>query len=309
MMKNPRRVSLLTALIAGLSPLAASAAEVRLSPNSNGGSGAMPSGYSSLYFNLNEGDWAEEIKLPANPQPGDEVLLTSESQRMARLDASNTSFKDLVYLPVGPGTHLSLSWDPVLNSWLALGGYSARFETQKPGMPELSIPMSGHPVTQVHDSGWKFTAINLPEAAPQGAQLAVSGRQRNDILVRSRSSVMVCAAAQACAYVFDFPTDQWHPRSGVVEISTSQVDLPVPNHRWTTVMVGSPAHDLQTPGMLRLPASGVDGDVYEVKNPSSDHFAYILADNTDLGDAVPVSSGVNTFYFDAGRRVWMHQVK
>lgn len=308
-MNNLRHLSLVAALLAGLSALGASAAEAHLSPNSNGGSGAMPSGYSALHFNLKEGDWAEEIKLPANPQPGDEVLLTSESNRMARLDASGTSFKDLVYLPVGPGTQLSLFWDPHLNSWLVLGGYSAQFETTKPGMPELSIPPSGYPVTQVDDSGWKFTAINLPDAAPQGAQLAISGRQLNDILVRSRTSVMVCAAAQACAYVFDFPTGRWHPRSGVVEISASQVDLLVPANRWTTVMVGSPAHDLQTPGMLRLPASGVDGDVYEVKNLSGDHFAYILADNTDLGDVVPLSSGVNTFYFDAGRRIWMHQAK
>ncbi len=308
-MKNLRRIYLLTALLYGSSPLAACAAEAHLSPNSNGGSGAMPSGYSALYFNLKDGDWAEEIKLPANPQPGDEVLLTSESNRMARLDASNTSFKDLVYLPVGPGAHLSLFWDPSVNSWLALGGYSARFVAQERGMPELSIPVSGHPVTQIHDSGWQFAAINLPDAAPQGAQLAVSGLQGNDLLVRSSSSVMVCAAARACAYVFDSPTGRWHPRSGVAEIRVSQVDLPVPTNRWTTVMVGSPAHDLQTPGMLRLPASGLDGDVYEVKNPSADHFAYILLDNTDLSDLVPVSSGVNTFYFDAGRRIWMHQPK
>ena len=306
-MNNLRHLSLVAALLAGLSPLAATAAEVHLSPNSNGGSGAMPSGYGTLYFNLKEGDWAEEITLPANPRSGDEVLLTSESNRMARLDTSGTSFKDLVYLPVGRGTSLWLFWDPSVNSWLVLGGHSAQFVQPQWGMPELSIPPSGAPVTQVHDSGWKFTAINLPDAAPQGAQLAVTSRQSNDILVRSGSSVMVCAAAQACAYVFDLPTGQWHPRSGVVEISASQVDLPAPTNRWTTVMVGSPADDLQTPGMLRLPASGVDGDVYQVKNPSGDHFAYILADNTDLGEVVPVSSGVNTFYFDAGRRIWMHQ--
>lgn len=308
-MKISRRTSLLAALLVCLAPAAASAAEAYLTPNKNGGSGIMPSGYSSLYFDLADGDWTDELTLPANPRSGDAVILRSGAAAPARLDAANTSFSDLEYLPVDAGTDVTFFWEPAAAGWLVLGGASSRIVLPTRGEPEMKIPASSHTVTQVHDNSWGYVALALPAQAPGGAQLAISGNQRNSIEVRDGNEVSTCPVKTACAYVFDAADRRWHARGGRAEIRTSQMDLPVPAHRWTRLVVGSPASDLDTPGLLRLPGAGTDGDIYQVDNPSGDHFAYILTDNTSLVEAVPVSGGTHTFRFDASQKAWMQQPK
>lgn len=308
-MKNLRRVPLAVALLVGLCPMAAIAAEARLSPNTNGGSGAMPSGYTDLYFDLADGDWTDQLALPANPRPGDMVLLTSHATAPARLDAANTAFSDLEYLSVDPGTHVAFFWDTAAQGWIALDGRSARLLQPAHGEREIIVPQSGHAITQLHDNGWGYTAVRLPVQAPGGAQLSISGSQRSDIQVRHNGDAMSCPAAMACAYVFDASERRWRARSGRTEITTAHVDLPAPTHRWTTLVVGSASEDMHTPSELRLPAAGVDGDIYQVSNSSGDHFAYILTDNTTLFEAAPVSSGPHTFRFDASRSTWVEQPK
>ncbi|WP_422351899.1 hypothetical protein [Stenotrophomonas sp. AR026] len=308
-MKNTRRAGLAVALLASLSPGMAWAAEAHLTPGSNGGSGAMPSGYSELHFDLAEGDWVDALTLPVNPRPGDTVILRSSAAAPARLDAANTTFSDLEYLPVDAGTRVAFFWDPAAAGWLVLGGWSARMMLPSRGEHEMAIPASSHALTQVHDNGWEFNALTLPAQAPGGAQLSISGNQRSNIELRDGNEKRICPAKTACAFVFNSADGRWHARTGRADVQTSQVDLPAPAHRWTRLVVGSPANDLATPGMLRLPGAGTDGDIYQVDNPSGDHFAYLLTDNSSLVEAVPVSSGPHTFRFDASQKTWIQQPK
>lgn len=308
-MKNSRCTSLLAALLVCLAPAVASAAEAHLTPSKNGGSGVMPSGYTNLYFDLDDGDWTDELMLPANPRSGDAVILRSGAAAPARLDAANTTFLDLEYLPIDAGTDVTFFWDPAAAGWLVLGGASSRIVVPVRGEREMTISTSSHSLTQVHDNSWGYVALTLPAKAPGGALLSISGNQRNSIELRDGNEVSTCPAKTACAYVFDASDRRWHARAGRADIQTSQVDLPTPAHRWTRLVVGSPASDLDTPGLLRLPGAGTDGDIYQVDNPSGDHFAYILTDNTSLFEAVPVSGGVHAFRFDASQKTWIQQPK
>lgn len=306
------RVSLLAALLAGLCPVAAVAAEARLSPNTNGGSGVMPSGYSKLYFQLSDGDWVAELKLPDAPADGDRVVLSSTATDPARLDPEGMSMASLAYVPIDGSSSIELRWNDWLKEWHLINARSSRVEvmTWAWGVAERVVASTDHPLTELYipfnSSG---RTLKLPQWAPSGALLSVNNYGDTDVTVRDDATTRSCGVRKRCAYVFDAGERRWHARNGRVEITTAQVDLPAPEHRWTTLAVGSPAEDMHTPAMLRLPGGGVEGDIYQVDNPSGDHFAYILTDNTTLFEAVPVSNGPHTFRFDAVRKTWVQQPK
>jgi len=54
----------------------AQAAEIQLSPNTNG-DGRLPSGYTKITFTMGNGNWAPSIVLPSTPTDGAQVLLST----------------------------------------------------------------------------------------------------------------------------------------------------------------------------------------------------------------------------------------
>ncbi|KGM22927.1 hypothetical protein [Stenotrophomonas maltophilia] len=303
-MKTTHRNTLLAALLVCLAPAAASATEAHMGPNSNGGSGAMPSGYTKLHFELGNGDWVSEVKLPANPRQGDVVVLSSWADWASKLDTANTSFANLLSMPIDSQTHIELRWSGARSSWYVIGGTSARLLTLHQS-GEATVPMSNHLMTDVFTSVSKqINAVNLPQWAPQGAQLAFTSGQANDVEMRDGSRRMSCAATQTCTYIFSDLDGKWHARVARLQFQPNQEDLPEPTARLMDVVVGSVAEDLTTPHVLRLPANAVDGDLYRLSNPSGDHFALLMADHSDLSIEIKLPTDGVTFKYDAATRTW-----
>lgn len=303
-MKNPRRTSLLAALLVCLAPAAASATEIHLTPRSNGGSGAMPSGYSKLHFNLADGDWVWDLKLPENPRPGDVVELSSRATWSSSLDTSKTTHADLLDLMINAETNIQLRWSNALQRWHMNGGESARRLTlHQEG--EATVPMSEHVLTDVFPSAMKtITRVNLPEWAPRLAQLSFINASANDVEVRSSGKRMACASSQICTYIFNDMDSAWHARAGYARIQPTEVALPEPTARVMEVVVGSAAFDTTTPKTLHLPAVALEGDVYTLSNPSGDHFTRLQQVNSDLSDFIALPSTGITFRYDAATRTW-----
>ncbi|HGM5876239.1 TPA: hypothetical protein ACKP4S_000708 [Stenotrophomonas maltophilia] len=308
-MKTTHRNSLLAALLACLAPAAASAGEAHLSPNTNGGSGAMPSGYSKLHFDLADGDWTRELMMPRNPRQNDRVVLTSGATYSSSLDLGGTTFADLLSLPITTGANIEFRWDGKLQKWYVQGGESARQVVLFKKL-ESTVPMSELMVTEVFTSTtWTTTHLNLPEWAPQSALLSFSNMQQHDVEVRSGSKRTNCPATQTCAYVFSDLDGAWHRRTGRLQFQPTEIDLPVPTARLMDVVVGSAAEDMTTPAVLRLPADAVDGDLYRLSNPSGDHFTRLLTFHSDIAchdmgcDMKLPEEGV-TFRYDAATRTW-----
>ncbi len=307
-MKNSRRNYLLAALLVCLAPAAASATEIRLTPSSNGDSGAMPSGYSRLYFDLVDGDWVGELKLPEHPRQGDVVELSSRAAWAATLDTSKTTHADLLDLTINAKTNIRLRYS-VLGSngtqaWHMFGGESARYVTlHEEG--EATVPMSGHALTDVFPNVKKtITRVNLPAWAPKLAQLAFVNTSANDIEVHTGGKDMACPSTKICNYIFNDMDSAWHARAGYARFQPSRVDLPEPTARVMDVVVGSAAEDLTTPSILRLPATAVEGDVYTLSNPSGDHFTRLLPDHSNLSTDISLPASGITFRYDAATRTW-----
>ncbi len=304
-MKSSRCNTLMAALLVCLAPAAASATEAYLTPSKNGGSGAMPSGYSTLHFDLANGDWIRDLRLPAEPRNGDVVVLSSEAEFTAHLATGRTSLENLGYLPVPSGSNVMLRWNSSMGNWHVLGGDSARLLTLH-ASGEATVPASAHAVTDVYTSAsTQITKVNLPQWANDGAQLVF--HNRTDTALRSGSQYTYCFAGESCAYVFSSQDGHWHARIGKVQVKPTESQLPVPVARMTRVVAGSAAEDITMPAELRLPATAVQGDLYTLSNPSKDHFAVLSPVNTDQTRFMSLASTPRTFRYDGAQQRWMLQ--
>lgn len=102
------------------------AGETHLSPNTNGGRGALPSGYSALHFTQANGDRAAQLSQSEAPRSWDRVVLRSSAHRGSRLDVAKTVFADLVYTPIDASANLRLDWSGQLQRWIIFASASVR---------------------------------------------------------------------------------------------------------------------------------------------------------------------------------------
>lgn len=265
----------------------------------------MPSGHRSLHFDLQNGDWAQELKLPESPRHLDQVTLTSAAAWNARLAAAGTMFADLIYLPVSSTTQMSLTWGANNGRWGIGSGGSARTWYLRDNAPQM--PSTDHAVSSVYH--WAYGGsqrLSLPVSAPSQAVVGFLNLRNHDVEVRGVSGPYRCAAQQACVFAFDAEEGQWHARHGRARVQ-SAAHLPEPQQRWTDVVVGSLAEDIITPRMMQLPANGVDGDIYRLVNPTGDHYARVSSENTNLPGSVRVSRAGVTFRYEATQRRWIYQ--
>ncbi len=267
----------------------------------------MPSGYTTLYFELVDGDWVDELTLPERPRHGDKVILRSRAAESARLLTANTSLQDVRYLPVEPSSQIQLVWVNELKRWNVQSSPSSRIHyTNSPAASV--VPMSSHLVTSLYHQMFYTAKVTLAAWAPAGALAVFTNFQRHNVQMAGAADDAICGELQTCTYVFNSSDARWYRRAGEQQVRAS-VQLPVPTARWTHVHVGAAWEDLDTPGHMSLPSEGIDGDIYQIKNPSRDHFAKIGTVNTSLADEVSVSEGVHTFRYEAASRRWVYQAK
>lgn len=304
-MKNSRRNSLLAALLVCLAPAAASAAEGYLTPSKNGGSGAMPSGYTKLYFELAPNDFVADLALPANPRDKDQVILSSLAGLSSRLDASRTGFADLAYIPVERFTNIELVWNGYMKQWEVVGGLSGRvlFGTNE----ELGyVPETEHSLTQiVLANGQHFQKVYLPQNAPKGALLTVSNRATWGTAIEQPSggTTQSCAANQDCSYVFS-ADGKWHARHGREHYQPTHSQMPKLEQRWTDIVTGSAAEDSVTPPYMVMPVTGVEGDIVQLSDPSNSNLFRVSGGDTKgaILSAKPI-----TLRYDSQKGLWARQ--
>ncbi|WP_353075238.1 hypothetical protein [Stenotrophomonas sepilia] len=303
------RKLLCAAVLACVAPLSAAAADGYLTPGKNGGSGKMPSGYSNLYFELAENDWARIVTLPERPQAGDRVTLSSLADSYAILDARKTVFEDQIHIPVDSLSNAEFRWSAAQSRWDVVGGLTARLVTGR-NTNTLQIPDSEHTLTQVglYDTK-RASTVQLPAWARNGSLLVVANASSADVTVRgvqAQGTASNCEAGRNCAFVFG-ADGVWYVRLGNGRQQATE-SLPTPAKRWTDVFLSSPADDPLLPQEMRLPREAVCGDVYQFTNLDTAQFTRVSAENTDLKNSALIRKGHRyVFRFDGAQGRWIHQ--
>ena len=282
-----------------LSPFAASAAEAHLTPKSNGGSGAMPSGYTKLFFDIADGDFASELALPSNPRFLDYVTISSEASRIARLDAKGTRMESLTYIPVDPLSSITFVRSSFTGDWLVFGlGLSEARLTPKEG-PVYQVPVSEKTMTEVNASG-TVTQVRLPAQAPAGAVLAVTRHDGEPLTVYGpelANGQEICEEKISCTYVFDAFDGQWHARRGRAHFQPTTAQLPKMDQRWTDIVISGPAEDVTTPRYMSLPLDAIEGDVIQLTDLSNSGVY-------EVGHTV-LTSKPTTFHYSSSEGRWI----
>ncbi len=298
-MKNSRRNSLLATLLVCLAPAAASAAEGYLTPSKNGGSGAMPSGYTKLYFELASNDFTADLTLPANPRSNDRVILSNLAQASSRLAAKGTSVEDLVYIPVDSLSNFEMV-KTSYGEWAVAGGLSAARLAFTSGDHGVA-PMTDRLMTDINVGG-SVKTVQLPASAPAGAVAGVQGFNGRDLTITGvAGGASICPQSTTCGFVFDAASNQWHARRGRAHYQPTASQLPKMDQRWTDIVTGSPAEDVTTPKHMMLPTSAIEGDIIQLTDPSNSRF-YTVNDPASY-----LSSQPRTFRYDSQAGRWIIQ--
>lgn len=307
------RKLLCTATLLCLAPFAATAAEAHLTPSSNGGSGAMPSGYTKLFFETSDNDFAGELKLPGNPRDLDRVVLTSMAgARASRLDAAGTSVADLVYVPVEPLSNFVIGRSN-FNSvnapsrWIATGAGLNETRLILNKGTHGQAPAIEKSFVDLHVAG-AVSTVGLPPLAPRGAVLGLVNYTQHDVTIKGpelAGQAQTCAAAQSCAFVFDAADGRWHARRGRAHFQPTTEQLPKLDQRWTDIVISGPAEDVTTPTFIKLPLEAVEGDIVQLADLSNSRI-YHVRSNPDSGASV-LSSAPSTYRYNSGNGRWEYQ--
>lgn len=262
-MKKTSNLLAASLLLACCAPTASLwAAEADLSPNTNGGTGHLPSGFSQLNFLMENGDWAPVIRLPTTPTHNDRVSLYSEARWAARLDLAGTAFESARSVGVSPWDLLDLVWNAHAGRWDVQNSRIAR-ALLGPNKAVDRIASSQHLLTQyTMIDGMHAGELHLPLQAPNNAMLTVANRATwstrinlgNDHNPRWRT----CGSLTDCVFAYDTKRGGWHAadRSSSVR---PVAELPFPVSGVMRVEL-NPAIDPAT--HMTLPKHAVHGDVY-----------------------------------------------
>lgn len=291
-MKNTPTVLAALLAICCMPSATAWAEEANLSPNTNGGTGNMPSGYSQLNFLLSNGDWVTDIRLPTAATHGDRVAAMSDAHWIARFDLTGTVFESAAGAPFVKDVLLDFVWNTYAGRWDVQDGPMAR-ALLGPNLAVDHIAPSPHLLTQyTMIDGMHAKELHLPVQAQEHAILAVANRATWSTRINAAPGTLKgdwheCGSLQDCTFLYDTGTKRWRAATGTSTIGP-QAQLPFPS-RTVMRVVAKPALDPAT--RITLPAWAVHGDVYAIVDNSGAVGHHVETANTNLPAPVSLEDG------------------
>ena len=162
-MKNKISLFVATCLLSGV------VASTVLTPNTNKNSGLIPSGHSDLQFNLSNGNWVQNLNLPASANDQDVITINSQAGYASYLDTSNTDLP-LESLTVRQGQSYSFVFDKTSAQWRVKPTVSYPSN----GANDFAVINNNQMIQKVHvRNGQWARQITLPSNVAEGTLINV----------------------------------------------------------------------------------------------------------------------------------------
>ena len=162
-MKNKISLFVATCLLSGV------VASTVLTPNTNKNSGLIPSGHSDLQFNLSNGNWVQNLNLPASANDQDVITINSQAGYASYLDTSNTDLP-LESLTIRQGQSYSFVFDKTSTQWRVKPTVSYPSN----GANDFAVPNNNQMIQKVHvRNGQWARQITLPSNVAEGTLINV----------------------------------------------------------------------------------------------------------------------------------------
>lgn len=162
-MKNKISLFVATCLLSGV------VASTVLTPNTNKNSGLIPSGHSDLQFNLSNGNWVQNLNLPASANDQDVITINSQAGYTSYLDTSNTDLP-LESLTIRQGQSYSFVFDKTSTQWRVKPTVSYPSN----GANDFAVINNNQMIQKVHvRNGQWARQITLPSNVAEGTLINV----------------------------------------------------------------------------------------------------------------------------------------
>ena len=142
---------------------------IDLSPNSNGGSGNIPSGYALVNFKTGDGNWSATITLPATASQGDVINIISNASYNSNIITTNTDYP-LGSMLIKKGETVSFVYQSAQGRWSlsSIPQYSPA--TNGATVPDVG---SNKAVRYSMSDGNRVKTIYLPATANDNAVILI----------------------------------------------------------------------------------------------------------------------------------------
>lgn len=275
---------------------------VNLSPASLP-SGQLPSHQASIVFDLANGNWLKEVRLPLSAPDGASVRIRSQAAYDTTLLPMNSELP--APLVLSQGSDVTLFYSAPRQRWMlrATPGFTPN---QLGGrLPKLDQALT---VYELSDGNWTGEVVLPPEARP-GATLFIRSEAAWGVRVSADNALYAgtfnLTRGESMAFRFKEDLKKWYPIATPETVlpaqTLSQGQVPIPSRPMTRVTLW----DGNWQPQITLPPSAGDRDRVEIES-SATWRSTISPANVSFKGTMTIGNGERYhFMFDASQRVWV----
>lgn len=273
-----------------------------ISPNTNGGSGNIPSGYSDITFTVSNGNWVPTITLPNGVTNGTKVTIQSTAGYDSSLVTTNTDYP-LAALTIKSGDSYSFIFSTTKNKWVI------QAQSYSPNTVGATIPdLAGLNAARytLSDGNWTGT-VNLPATAANNTVVFVDSTATWDASVSPTNiqfaSTLKIKRGDSYAFIYrtdlqrwvlaNAPARQYVSGTTIGTLTSPRLNVDLNNSNWV--------------GALTLPVSAGDRDRIVVTSTATNPTT-ISNSNIDFTGTLKVINGSRyEFLFIKEKNKWVLQ--
>lgn len=279
---------------------------IDLSPNSNGGSGNIPSGYALVNFKTGDGNWSATITLPATASQGDVINIISNASYNSNIITTNTDYP-LGSMLIKKGETVSFVYQSAQGRWSlsSIPQYSPA--TNGATVPDVG---SNKAVRYSMSDGNRVKTIYLPATANDNAVILIdsSAPQISTIDPANllQASTFRVQQGDLYALMYSAKYQKWLPVvTPVRKLTAKQTGsiIPVPTSPKTEVSFDAD----NWRSSITLPATASDRDRIFIKS-SATRAAVINNTNLEFQGTLSILEGSSyEFMFVKDKNLWVIQ--
>lgn len=283
-----------------------SAYAIDLSPNSNGGTGNIPSGHSVVNFKVSNGNWVPSINLPASASNGSVVNISSEAGYDSNIITSNTDYP-LGSMLLKNGQSVSFVYQASQSRWAL-----SSIPQYSPNSTGATIPDLGTNRAvrySMADGNWTGS-ISLPASAADNAVILINSSATwaasiNPANILHASTLRIQAGDQY-ALVYSSQQQKWLPViTPLRKLTATQAgsNIATPTAPKTEISFSDSAWRAS----ITLPASASDRDRIFIKSTAANP-ASISNTNLEFKGSLSILNGSSyEFMFVKEKNLWVIQ--
>lgn len=273
-----------------------------LSPNSNGGSGNIPSGYSDITFTLSDGNWVPTVTLPNGVTNGTKVTIKSTAGYDSSLVTTNSDYP-LAALTIKSGDSYTFIFNSSKNKWII------QTTTYSPNATGATIPdLTGIKAARyiMGDGNWT-AAVTLPATAADNTVVFVDSSATWDSSVSPTNiqfaSTLKVKRGDSYAFLYKTNLQRWVLVTAPVRQYVSGATIPT----LSSPRLNVDLNNTNWVGTLTLPVNAGDRDRIVITSAASNPTS-VSNTNVDFAGTLKVINGSRyEFLFIKEKAKWVLQ--